>query len=222
MKTICLFIAVLLFSSCNKAELERLEKVNAELSEKYQSQTARLKAAEQLEAKINFIKNNLKSVTASIVTDAGNIDLRFFPEKAPLTVYSFIVRAEAGYYNGTKFHRVMPNFMIQGGDANSKDNNVSDDGRGAPLAMQPHEFNDIKHVRGVLSTARNPNINLGAGSQFFIMHGEALYLDKQYTAFGEVRKGMDVVDKIATAKRRSKPLNYPVKPIVIKQIIVRR
>lgn len=221
---VILFLLLALFS-CNKAELERLQKSNTELAGKLQAQSEQLSVAAEKAARFDFLKQQLTGVTASIETTAGTIDIRFFAEKAPLTAYSFVTRAEAGFFNGLKFHRVMKNFMIQGGDPNSRDNNPSDDGQGGPLVAQPHEFNDVKHVRGVLSTARPPSKASGAGSQFFIMHGEALYLDNEYTAFGEVTKGMDVVDKIANKPNRPntpRQQNYPVKPVVIKRIIVRR
>ena len=152
----------------------------------------------------------------------GDIEVKFFPEKAPLHVFAFVTRAEAGFYNGTQFHRVIPGFMIQGGDPKSRDNDPFDDGTGGPIAMLPHEFNDIKHVPGILSTARVPDVSVGAGSQFFIMHGTSPNLDGQYTAFGQVTKGMDVVDEIAKARTMQNPPNHPVKPIRIRKIEVYR
>ena len=114
--------------------------------------------------------------------------------------------------------------MIQGGDPNSLDDNPNDDGMGGPIVNIPHEFNDIAHKRGILSTARHPNAAMGAGSQFFIMHGDAPHLDKQYTVFGEVTKGMDVVDEIATAPTYGKGnlSTHPKKPIRIRSIEIYR
>ena len=131
-----------------------------------------------------------RTYTAHIETTLGPIDVIFFPKDAPQTVNSFIFLAKQGFYNGVIFHRVIPGFMIQGGDPTGT-------GTGGPGYTLPAEFNSNKHVRGILSMARTSDPN-SAGSQFFIMHGDAPYLDGQYTAFGKVTSGMDTVDKIAT------------------------
>jgi peptidyl-prolyl cis-trans isomerase B (cyclophilin B) len=222
MKYIAIIMSLFTLFSCNSDELQQLKKANAELTEKYKLQQNELQAAAASASKLRFIQRNLQGITATLQTTAGNIDVKFYPEVAPLTVYSFILRAEGGFYNNTKFHRVIENFMIQGGDPNSRDGNPLDDGRGGPVAAQPHEFNDIKHVPGILSTARTNNLSAGAGSQFFIMHGQAPTLDTQYTVFGEVTRGMDIVNKIATAAKRNNPRDYPVDPVMIKNIVVRR
>ena len=129
-------------------------------------------------------------------TDKGDIELKFFPEVAPKHVESFKKLVKDGFYNGTRFHRCIAGFMIQGGDPQTKDMTKSDYwGTGGPGFQLKAEFNDTKHVRGVLSMARSSDPD-SAGSQFFIMVKEASSLDHQYTAFGIVIKGMDVVDKI--------------------------
>jgi peptidyl-prolyl cis-trans isomerase B (cyclophilin B) len=122
-----------------------------------------------------------------------------YPEKAPNTVNNFLSLVNSGFYNGLIFHRVIAGFMIQGGDPNGR-------GTGGPGYHIPGEFaangfkeNDISHVRGVLSMARAQDFN-SAGSQFFVMHDEADYLDGQYAAFGKVIEGMETVDKIAETK----------------------
>ncbi|MBC8367215.1 peptidylprolyl isomerase [bacterium] len=138
-------------------------------------------------------------------TVQGDIYLRFFPELAPEHVKNFIFHAKEGNYTDTYFHRVIPGMMIQGGDFNSKDDNPANDGMGGwsykgPGTHLPAEFSDRKHVRGILSMARGGDPN-SAGSQFFIMHAPYPSLNGKYTVFGEVIKGLDVVDKIVTTDR---------------------
>ena len=138
--------------------------------------------------------------------------VEFWPEVAPKTVENFKKLAKQGFYDGTAFHRIIKGFMIQGGDPNTKDPAKEDQyGTGGPGYQINAEFNDRKHVRGVLSMARSQNPN-SAGSQFFIMLGPAPFLDKQYTGFGKLIKGDDVLAKIGdtpvTASRggeQSKP-----------------
>ncbi len=129
--------------------------------------------------------------------DGGQIVLELYPDKAPNTVNNFISLAQSGFYDGLVFHRVIKGFMIQGGDPKGN-------GTGGPGYTIKGEFslngcksNDIKHARGVISMARAMMPN-SAGSQFFIMHANASYLDGQYAAFGRVISGMDVVDRIAS------------------------
>ena len=193
-------------------------------NEQYQLQIKQLKKEVQTmqdeQQKRQFLIKDLQGIQATIVTNKGDISLMFYPEKAPLHCFTFITRAEAGFYNNTQFHRVIPGFMIQGGDPNTKTDQKNTYGQGGPLVMMPHEFNDVSHKRGVLSTARVSDPSYGAGSQFFIMHEDNLGLDGQYTAFGFVTNGMDVVDKIANAKRDQRDL--PLEPVVIKTIKVFR
>ncbi len=137
---------------------------------------------------------------AVIDTRLGKIVIRFFPDKAPLHVKNFITLAESGFYDGTVFHRVIPGFMIQGGDPKSKDLNKAAHGTGGPGYTIKAEFNDTKHKRGVISMARTNDPN-SAGSQFFIMVADATHLDGQYSAFGEVVEGMETVDKIVAQPR---------------------
>ena len=118
-------------------------------------------------------------------TSFGNLEARFFPDKAPNHCLNFKKLANSGFYDGTKFHRVMPNFMIQAGDILSRDGNKSNDGQGGPGWVIDAEFNDKKHVRGTLSMARSSDPN-SAGSQFFICVAPQPHLDGQYTVFGEI------------------------------------
>ena len=134
--------------------------------------------------------------TVNIETNHGNILFNLLPDFAPETVRSFIKLANDGFYDGTLFHRVIPGFMIQGGDPNTKDPNKKNEwGQGGPGFNINAEFHSKSHLRGIVSMARATDPN-SAGSQFFIMHGDNTGLDRQYTVFGEVTEGMDVVDKI--------------------------
>jgi peptidyl-prolyl cis-trans isomerase B (cyclophilin B) len=137
----------------------------------------------------------------------GEIVLRFFPDVAPNHVNNFVKLAKQGFYNGTTFHRVIPGFMIQGGDPNSKNPDRSTHGMGGPGYRIKAEFNSRPHNRGTLSMAR-ANDPDSAGSQFFICVADANFLDWQYTVFGEVVSGMEVVDRVVNMKRdgRDNPL----------------
>jgi len=152
---------------------------------------------------------------AVIETVHGTIKLEFFDDLAPGHVKNFKDLAGKGYYDGTTFHRVVPGFMIQGGDPNSKTGNRSSHGSGGPGYTIDAEFNDTKHERGVLSMARSGEPN-SAGSQFFICVKDAFFLDGQYTAFGRVIEGMDVADKIVNEPRDSN--DNPKEKMEIKSI----
>ena len=128
-------------------------------------------------------------------TSRGNMKLKLFPDIAPNHCNNFKKLANSGFYDETGFHRLIPGFMIQGGDINSRDANPKNDGRGGPGWTVDAEFNDKPHKRGTLSMARSRDIN-SAGSQFFICAADAPHLDGNYTVFGEVIEGDDVIDKI--------------------------
>jgi peptidyl-prolyl cis-trans isomerase B (cyclophilin B) len=134
---------------------------------------------------------------AVITTSLGDLTLEFWPDVAPKHVENFKKLAKEGFYDGTAFHRVIKGFMIQGGCPNTKEGARGMPGTGGPGYSVKAEFNDRPHVRGVLSMARSSNPD-SAGCQFFICHGEARFLDKQYTAFGKLIAGDDVLEKIAT------------------------
>jgi peptidyl-prolyl cis-trans isomerase B (cyclophilin B) len=148
----------------------------------------------------------------------GEIVLRFFPEVAPGHVNNFVKLSKEGFYNGTTFHRVIPGFMIQGGDPNSKNSDRSSHGMGGPGHKVKAEFNSKPHKRGVVSMAR-ANDPDSAGSQFFICVADANFLDWQYTVFGEVVSGMDVADKIVGMKRdgRDNPLERAEMTVMISE-----
>ena len=139
--------------------------------------------------------------SVTIETNHGNISFNLLPELAPETVRSFVKLASDGFYDGTLFHRVIPGFMIQGGDPNTKDPNMKSQwGMGGPGFNVKAEFSSRSHLRGIVSMARATDPN-SAGSQFFIMHANNTGLDHQYSVFGEVTEGMDTVDKIAALPR---------------------
>ncbi len=133
--------------------------------------------------------------TVNIETNLGKISFKLLPELAPETVRNFEKLARDGFYNGTLFHRVIPGFMIQGGDPNTKTDNKGSWGMGGPGYSINAEFSSRSHLRGIVSMARSQDPN-SAGSQFFIVTADSTFLDRQYTVFGEVTEGMDVADKI--------------------------
>ena len=151
-----------------------------------------------------------KDEIAVIETSMGTIKFKFLEDKAPKTCENFIKLTEKGFYNGTIFHRVIPNFMIQGGDPDGT-------GMGGPGYNIKAEFNDTKHVPGIVSMARSMDPD-SAGSQFFICVAAVPHLDGQYTAFGEVIEGYDVVDKISKVK--TLPGDKPVEPVVMKKVTI--
>ena len=165
-------------------------------------------------------KEKLTLMTNPIVTiemeDGGEIQIELYAETAPNTVRNFVSLVSKGFYNGTTFHRVIPGFMIQGGDPEGN-------GMGGPGYTIAGEFamngfhNDLKHTRGVLSMARAMDPN-SAGSQFFIMVEDAPHLDNQYAAFGRVITGMDVCDRIVATRTNFRDM--PLKPQVMKSVTV--
>jgi peptidyl-prolyl cis-trans isomerase B (cyclophilin B) len=135
-----------------------------------------------------------------IKTNFGSIKFSLLPELAPETTRSFIKLAKSGFYNETLFHRVIPGFMIQGGDPNTKSTDKNVWGQGGPGYNLKAEFSSRSHLRGIVSMARAADPD-SAGSQFFIVTSDSTFLDKQYTVFGEVVDGMEVADKIVDLPR---------------------
>ncbi len=155
---------------------------------------------------------------AVIKTTEGEMVVEFWPDVAPKTVENFKTLARKGFYDGTCFHRVIRGFMIQGGDPNTKDPaKESSWGTGGPGHNVKAEFNKRPHVRGVLSMARSNDPD-SAGSQFFICHGRADFLDGKYTAFGKLIKGDEVLEKIATTKTH--PPDRPDKRMGVESISI--
>jgi len=136
----------------------------------------------------------------TIKTDFGSIKFSLLPDIAPETVRNFVTLAKKGFYNGTLFHRVIPGFMIQGGDPNTKNSDKSTWGQGGPGYNLKAEFSSRSHLRGIVSMAR-ANDPDSAGSQFFIVTSDSTFLDRQYTVFGEVVDGIEVADKIVNLPR---------------------
>jgi len=153
---------------------------------------------------------------AVIQTSEGTMVLEFYPDVAPKHVANFKKLARQGFYDGQCFHRVIKGFMIQGGDPNTKDETKKQSwGQGGPGYTINAEFNAKHHARGILSMARTPDPN-SAGSQFFICHGDCGQLDNQYTVFGNLIKGLDVLDKIASTPTEGS--DRPVKRVNIDSI----
>lgn len=161
---------------------------------------------------------------AIITTKFGAIEVKLLPELAPNHVENFIKLAKSGFYNGTIFHRVIPGFMIQGGDPNTKNSLRKDtfgmggpkDEKGNPVLLKA-EFTDTPHKRGIVSMARGNEPDT-AGSQFFIVVEDSHFLDRKYTVFGEVTKGLGVADKIVNLPRDEHDL--PNERVEMKVIIV--
>lgn len=150
-------------------------------------------------------------------TNFGDIKLELFKKDAPMTTLNFIKLAQSGFYDGTKFHRIIKNFMIQSGDPNSKDNDWSNDGMGGPGYTFKDEINRHKLTKGVLAMANaGPDTN---GSQFFIVTAESTpWLDGKHTVFGKVTSGIDIVDKIENVATNNN--DHPTKDIVVKSVTV--
>lgn len=147
---------------------------------------------------MNLDQTDPATIEAALVTDKGTMVVTFFPEQAPAHVKSFLTLAQKGFYDGIAFHRIVRNFMVQTGCPNSRKGAQGQPGTGGPGYHLPAEFSDLPHTRGVLSMARSRDPN-SAGSQFFVVHGDhASFLDGQYTVFGKVEEGLDVLDEIAS------------------------
>lgn len=163
----------------------------------------------------NFDKPLAKNIIATLETSFGSVKIKLYPADAPKTVNNFIQLAQQGFYDETKFHRVIKNFMIQGGDPNSRNDNWATHGRGGPGYEFNDEINKLKIIRGRLAMANaGPNTN---GSQFFIVTTkETPWLDGKHTVFGEVISGMDIVDKMENVSVDAN--DHPTKDITITKI----
>jgi len=159
------------------------------------------------------------------VESFGEIRLELIPEVAPETVENFIKLAKEEFYDGTAFHRVIPDFMIQAGDPNSRNRDPRDDGKGGPGYKIEDEFSEISHTRGMVSMANTGKPKSG-GSQFFIVVADSPQLDGKYTLFGRVLEGMEVADRIAAVERdlygRHGPKERPLENVVITSIRIDR
>jgi len=199
-----LFILFLIATNCrNEAKMLTAEEIKALLE--------KIKAAP--------LKDVADDEVAVIETDLGRIVLELYPKVAPQHCRSFKRLADNGFYEGTKFHRVVPGFVIQGGDILSRDADPANDGTGDPGYTLPAEFSNIPHERGILSMARKGYSVDTAGSQFFICVGAAHQLDGQYTVFGRVIEGMEVADKIVAAAAPHQT-QTPANAVVMNQVKV--
>ncbi|MBN2884916.1 peptidylprolyl isomerase [Patescibacteria group bacterium] len=154
---------------------------------------------------------------AIIKTNMGDIQVKFYNEESPVTVNNFMNLAQAGFYNGTAFHRVIKDFMIQGGDPNSKDDDWSNDGIGGPGYYFADEINDHKLVAGSLAMANRGAGTSSNGSQFFIVTAASTpWLDGSHTNFGQVISGMDVVNKISVVAVNAN--DHPLEDVVVQNI----
>ncbi|MCM3633746.1 peptidylprolyl isomerase [Paenibacillus camelliae] len=168
-------------------------------------------------ASLQLLDSNKHPEITIEMSNGGIIKIELYPEIAPNTVSSFVSLVQEGFYDGVIFHRVIPGFMIQGGDPTGT-------GTGGPGYTIKGEFtannfdNPMVHARGVISMARTSQSMDSAGSQFFIMHADSPHLDGQYAAFGEVTEGMEVVDEIAAQKRGAQ--DKPLEPLAMKKVTV--
>ena len=191
---------------------------NANVTKDKESNTANERAQNMTKANMTPSDN-----VAILETSLGNITLELFPQAAPKHVNSFLNLSKTGFYDGTIFHRIVKDFVIQGGDPSTKNTTQKDRwGTGGPGFTLDAEFNDIPHERGIVSMARTADPN-SAGSQFFIVTKDSRFLDNQYTVFGRVIDGMDVVDKIEalpTNKSSDQPIDFEdakVQKVIIEQ-----
>lgn len=164
-------------------------------------------------------KDSKESNIVVMKTSMGDIEIELFEKDAPLHVANFKKLVKSGFYEGLTFHRVIPGFMIQGGDPNSKDSDRSNDGQGGPGYTVPAEIK-AKHEKGSLAGARmgdsqNPKRE-SSGSQFYIVTGEASHLDGQYTVYGKVTKGLDIAFKIEKVKKDA--MDNPIDKVTIEKV----
>ena len=241
MKKITLFslaiLALLFFAGCGQTNSQTQKQTKEESPAENNSKLA--KELENNSSETSQTQNNSKQKTmqqeqnitsvetpflekyqgAILKTNLGDIELELFPEQAPLTVNNFYKLSEEKFYDKTKFHRVIKNFMIQGGDPNSKDDDWSDDGIGGPGYTIPAEIN-LKNKKGTIATARqgdnvNPDKN-SSGSQFYINTVDNTSLDEEYTVFGQVKSGMDTVTKIENVQINAS--DHPTQDVIIETV----
>jgi peptidyl-prolyl cis-trans isomerase B (cyclophilin B) len=227
-----LFVSIIIFSGCYDQKLEEVNKTVGEVQENLNNKTEDLQKnlenkTQQVQEKVqqeaqkqvnNLMPTDMQYQEEKIVlmkTNFGDIKLKLYTSEAPKTVNNFLSLAEKDFYNGVKFHRIIKDFMIQGGDPLTKTANKNQYGTGGPGYTFEDEINDKKLVRGSLAMANSgPNTN---GSQFFIVTAESTpWLDGKHTNFGEVIEGMEVVDEIEALETDAR--DYPVKEVIIESI----
>ncbi len=209
------FLCALLAAALMASTTAHAEETKKE-SSKTEAKSDAAKGEKKADAKADEKKSDSANEVAVISTSEGDMVIEFWPDVAPKTVENFKTLAKKGFYDGTAFHRVIKGFMIQGGDPLTKDASKEPMwGTGDPGYKIKAEFNDRSHKRGVISMARSADPD-SAGSQFFICHGNPTFLDHQYTAFGKLIKGDDVLEKIATTSTH--PPDRPDKRVEVKSI----
>jgi len=218
MKKILIFSAVLfLLTGCgNQTTPEQAEVVQEVEQQNEVQQTQNFDEPIEINGQTMKSEELLQAYTKAVIkTNLGNITIKLYGQDSPETVANFLKLAHAGFYNGTRFHRVIKDFMIQGGDPNSRDDDWSNDGMGGPNYMFDDEFNSHKLVAGSLAMANSgPNTN---GSQFFIVTSESTpWLDGKHTNFGEVIEGMEVVRAIEATKVNEN--DHPLQDITVESI----
>ena len=162
---------------------------------------------------------DLAKTRVLLVTNYGNLELSFMADKAPKHVENFIKLAKDGFYDATRFHRVIKGFMLQGGCPNTKKGATGMPGTGNPGYTINAEFNDTKHRRGTVSMARSGSPD-SAGCQFFVCDADAPHLDGQYTAFGKLEQGYETLDAIANVRVGGPQRSTPVEPVHVHAAVV--
>ncbi|MEA2088479.1 MAG: peptidylprolyl isomerase [Patescibacteria group bacterium] len=219
MKKIFLFLFLaFLISGCSNNQTKKLDAVNKNITKNLNINN--MNSTNIIEKQQTTIQDDFKDLAseynqAIIKTNFGDVKIEFYSDDSPETVNNFLNLAEIRFYDNTKFHRVIKDFMIQGGDPNSKDDDWSNDGTGGPGYKFADEFNSHKLVKGSLAMANSgPNTN---GSQFFIVTKEATpWLDGMHTNFGYVIEGIDIVEKIEEVEINNR--DHPLKDVIVKSI----
>jgi len=208
---VCCLAVLLVFVGCaTEKDADSLQKTYTSATDKEPAQTPEQAVAESPTPAAEAIEEDEEVNITITMKDGGVMKLELYPDKAPKTVENFTKLAKEGFYDGLTFHRIMEGFMIQGGDPEGTGFGGSDENIVGEFAINGFAQNDISHVRGVISMARAQNPN-SASSQFFIVHEDATFLDRQYAAFGMMTEGFDVLDALAkTPVRGETPVAKPV------------
>lgn len=196
--SLAVIVLLVLVAGCSSqgSDLNKQTKKNKDATQPVSQTDRESKESPEQTSKSQTSLDVSKKQYAVIETNKGRIVFQLFSHKAPNTVKNFIKLANSGFFNGIKWHRYEPGFVIQGGDPNSRDNDPSNDGFGGPGYTIKAEINDAPHLRGTVAMAHNAKSIDSAGSQFYICLSDQPRLDGQYTVFGQVTEGMDVVDQI--------------------------
>jgi cyclophilin family peptidyl-prolyl cis-trans isomerase len=222
MKTTILFffsLSILIGCRDKKNDTTEMKKDTVKMQSKTETGDTVKAGTDSVKTEADTTSAAKESNTVVLETSMGNITIDLYEKDAPKHVGNFKKLVNSKFYEGTTFHRVIPGFMIQGGDPNSKDNDRTNDGLGGPGFTISAEIK-LKHEKGSVAAARlgdaqNPKRE-SSGSQFYIVTGEASHLDGQYTVFGKVIKGMDVAEKIQNVKRDER--DNPIEKVVINKV----